>query len=60
MDNIWEYELTEKTKCLLQERMLKYYRGMKRTHRVSSKLLEAWTKRYYITMVQALRKQGKH
>ena len=60
MSNIWEYRITEKTQRILEQRMLKYMRGMRRTHKVSSSLLEAWAKRYYISMLVVLQKQGKH
>ena len=59
MDNIWEYEITPETQRKLENRMLKDSRGMRRTHKVSNELLEAWAHTYYVSMLRELRRQCK-
>jgi len=59
MDNIWDYEITPETQRRLEDSMLAYSRDMRKTHKVSNAVLEGWAHRYYVSMLEVLRRQHK-
>lgn len=51
--------LTEKQKAEIDTKVINYYYGMQKTHKAPNHIIEAWSKRYRITLEQELQKRCK-
>lgn len=51
--------LSRKQKAEVDTKVTNYYHGMRKTHKAPAHLLDAWARRYRVTLEQQIQKQHK-